>query len=429
MPLASSVAKTIADRGLIKSGDLVLVAVSGGPDSTALLHALHGLGYRVETAHLHHGIRGQEADQDAAYVRQICEKLSVPCHVGYRDVPRLQNEQRVSIQQAARQARYEYLSETAAQIGANAIATAHTRDDRVETVLLNILRGTGIEGLRGIPYRRGLFIRPLLDTPRAEVEAYCEEYGLTPRRDSSNLSSAYARNNVRSELIPYLERRYNASVRESLLRLSEIAADESEYMNNVAREWLAARSNIPAGELLSLPLALQRRVLREWIRAQRSDALVNIGHETIEAIRESAGENFAITLPGGEWIASGDGALLKLSQLAEHEEPQEAEIPTKLPSTVRFFHWLVEISGDASGADLGSLCVRNWRAGDRIRLPGGSKKLQDVFTDAKVPRPERHTWPVVADKNGPLIVANLCADVRARGLVATAERRSPEEDR
>lgn len=430
MSLVESVQKTIAEQGLIKSGELALVAVSGGPDSTALLHGLQTLGYEVEAGHLHHGIRGQEADDDAEYVQGLCRKLAIPLHIARRDVPALRKDSRLSIQQAARQARYEFLAETAGRAGAGVIATAHTRDDRIETVLLNILRGTGVEGLRGIPYRRGPFIRPLLDTSRSDVESYCDDHGLSPRRDSSNLSSAYSRNNVRRELIPYLERRYNGSVQDALLRLSEIASAESDYLVRIARDWIAGRCKLPAPDLHSLPVALQRRVLREWIRERRpDDALVNIGHETIEAIRQAATGPFAITLPGGEWIASGDGTTLTLTRLTRPEEVQDAEIPVQVPDRLGFFEWSVEVAGDAKGVDAGSLCIRNWRPGDRIRLPGGSKKLQDIFTDAKVARNERRTWPVVADKNGPLVVANLAADLRADGLAVKAERNSSEGDR
>jgi tRNA(Ile)-lysidine synthase len=432
MSLLTSVPKTIADHRLIEQDSLVLIAVSGGPDSTALLHALHSLGYLVQAAHLHHGIRGQEADEDAAYVQALCEKLSVPFHLGQRDVPKLREEERLSVQQAARHARYEFLTKVACEVHADVIATAHTQDDRIETVLLNILRGTGVEGLKGIPYRRGHFIRPLLDTSRADVEAYCEEHDLSPRRDSSNLSPAYARNNVRSELIPYLERRYNESVKSALLRLSLIASAESDYLANIARGWLSQNPTMPVADLAALPEALQRRVLREWIRGQRGEELANITHETIEGLREGLGGPFVLTLPGGDWVASSDGVHLRLDRIEHLEEIPATEVPISLPAHLRFFDWEVEVAGDGGNWDVGSLCVRNWREGDRIRLPGGTRKLQDIFTDAKTPRKERHTWPIIADKDGPLAVANLCFAQRAQGLslrAAKAEKTAPEEDR
>ncbi|HEX5323552.1 MAG TPA: tRNA lysidine(34) synthetase TilS [Capsulimonadaceae bacterium] len=432
MSLLSSVQRTIAEKGLVESNQIVLVAVSGGPDSTALLHALHAIGYPVQAAHLHHGIRGQEADEDAAFVQEFCRKLSIPAHIGQRDVPKLQRESRLSVQQAARQARYEFLSQTAGEIGARLVATAHTRDDRVETVLLNILRGAGVEGLKGIPYRRGPFIRPLLDTGRDDVEAYCEEHGLSPRRDSSNRSPAYARNNVRSELIPYLERRYNESVKSALLRLSEIAAAESDYLADIARDWLSQNPEVPVDGVKNLPVALQRRVLREWIRSRRGEELANIGHETIESLRVALSEPVAFTLPGGDWIVRGDGAHLRLNRFEKPEETPAAEVPVSVPASLRFFDWNVEVQGEGVEVDKPSLCIRTWREGDRIRLAGGTKKLQDLFTNAKVPRIERRTWPIVADKDGPLCVANLGTSVRAGGLcvrAAKAEQTSPEEER
>lgn len=422
MSLIERVEQTIADHELLAPGQKVLVAVSGGPDSTSLLHALRGLGYQVHAAHLRHGIRGQEADEDAHFVQELCKKLAIPCHVGQREVPKLARERHLGIQEAARAARYEFLSETASQIGTGAVATGHTADDHVETVLLNILRGTGVDGLRGIPYRRGIFVRPLLDTWRADVEAYCEEQGLNPRRDSSNQANTYARNNIRSELIPYLARRYNPAVKDAVLRLSEIASVESDYLAGIAQEWLAGRAAIPVTEFTLLPLALQRRVLREWIRNQRRDELANIGHETIEALRAAAGAPFAITLPGGEWLARGDVSLLTLVRLERPEAVPPVEIPIEeLPATIRFFDWEVTIWGDA-GPEGYSLCLRSWRDGDRIRLAGGTRKLQDIFTDAKVPRLDRHTWPILADDDGPLVVANLAVSVRAGGLQVQATK-------
>lgn len=416
MALLDKMRKTIRELGLFNAEHLLLVAVSGGPDSTTLLHALHRLGYRIHVATLNHGFRGIEAQQDVDYVTALCAQLQVPLTTASRDVPAVRRADKVSAQQAARQVRYDFLLETAAAIGADRIVTGHTQDDRIESMLLNILRGTGTDGLRGMPYRRGRLVRPMLDITRDDVESYCQEHDLTPRRDSSNTNPAYARNNVRHELLPYLERRYNESIRAALLRLSDIAAAESDYLNDIARQWLADHPVIPVEELCSQRVALQRRVLREWIREGRAEQLTDIGHDTIERLRLMARTPFAVTLPGGDWIACGDGARLILKKIAPAGEPVAVEVELPLFQDVAFLHWQVHVDYAPEGINAGTLKVRTWEAGDRIKTHAGTKKLQDVFTDAKVPRAERLRWPVVVDSTGVVAVPGLVVAERARGM-------------
>ncbi len=420
--LLEIIQQTISRHSLATSGDLILVAFSGGPDSTSLLHALHTLGYSVAAAHLNHGCRGDESREDARWAKDFCDDLCIPSPAPHRASPALKRLHSVSLQQAARTARYEFLNEIADQIGATLIATAHTQDDRVETVLLNILRGTGTSGLRGIPYRRGRIIRPLLDVERAEVEAYCLEHGISPRRDSSNQSSAYSRNNVRNELIPYLERRYTASVKSSILRLSDIAAAEHDFLSTLAREWIDGRDEIDTGSLATLHLALQREVLRQWIAARR-DGLSDVGHEAVNSIRQSASRSFDITLPGAGYRVVGNGVTLRLVKRNERKPAAELCLPLAVPGTTQFLKWTIDAKGELGAQiDRGSLSVRTWRNGDRIALPAGSRKLQDVFTDAKVARDQRHEWPVIADCLGVLAVPGLAVCSRAASLQILATR-------
>ena len=297
---------------LFMPGDRVLVAVSGGPDSLSLLHALwseqeaHALA-TVEAAHLDHELRGNESAAEAAWVTAWCAERGIPCHVGQADVAKLARERKVGKQQAARLARYAFLEEVAAKIGATKIATGHTQDDQVETVLMNVLRGTGLDGLRGIPERRGLFVRPLLDVSRAEIEAYCAAYGLEPRRDPSNLSpDAYTRNRIRLELLPQMEQDYNPGVRQALLRLSEIAGRDSDYLDKQAKASLAlaTRERDAVHLVLGRPIlallhpALLRYVLRTAIADLRGTG-EGVTYEHIEALcgAVTAGQAFGLTLP------------------------------------------------------------------------------------------------------------------------------------
>lgn len=423
MALHETLQQTIKHHALFTQDDLVLVAISGGPDSTSLLHALRLLGYNVHAAHLNHGFRGEEAEEDVVFVRDLCKRLDIPLTCAFRDVPSIKKQEKLSAQVAARRVRYAFLEDAADQVGAQCIATAHNQDDRVETMLLNIVRGTGTDGLRGIPYRRPPFVRPLLDVPRDEIEYYCEEHNLVPRRDSSNYSSVYARNNIRKELVPYLERRYNESVRACLVRLSDIASAESDLLQDMARRWIGEATAISAERLAREPIALQRRVIREFIRQMRRDQqLTDIGHETVERVRLSIGSEFAIMLPGADYLIYGDSVSLSIRPAPRREETFDLDIEAPMNIPIPFLQWEVSVIETPESVDVHSLRVRTWQTGDRMKTSAGTRKLQDIFTDAKVPRDERRQWPVLVDRDGIVAVPNLAYAARARGLVVHLAR-------
>ncbi|MBV9850599.1 MAG: tRNA lysidine(34) synthetase TilS [Armatimonadetes bacterium] len=314
MGLLDTLRRTLAERGLIAPGDRVLVAVSGGPDSLALLHALHSLQDELgladlRAAHLDHGLRGAEAAAEAQFVADWCAGRGIPCTIGVADIAAQKAARGGSTQEAARAVRYAFLEETARAVGADKIATGHTQDDQIETALLNILRGTGLDGLRGIPYARGPFVRPLLDVPRTSVEAYCAEQGLAPRRDPSNSDpSHYTRNKLRLELLPVLERDYNPAVRAALLRLSENAARDADFLHAEARAALPALTLarterelvLDARGLRLLHPSLQRHVLRAAFAHLRGTTL-GLTHEHLGPLCAAlAGERrlpFGLTTP------------------------------------------------------------------------------------------------------------------------------------
>lgn len=294
--LEDALRRSQSEQGLIAAGDRLLVAVSGGPDSLSLLHALHTLKSELgladlQAAHLDHGLRGEASAADAAFVQTFCDERGIPCHQGQADVAALAHQRKISKQAAARAARYGFLDAAAEPIHANKIATAHTQDDQAETILLNILRGTGLDGLRGIPVRRGRYIRPLLGVSRADVLAYCETHGLTPRLDASNLTTHYTRNRLRLELLPQIERDYNPAVRDALLRLSEIAARDADYLRAQATATLpevtlasdAACLVLDCAKLRRLHPSLLRHVLRAAFLLSRG-TLEGIAHEHLEPL-------------------------------------------------------------------------------------------------------------------------------------------------
>jgi len=435
----------------------VLVAVSGGPDSLSLLHVLwtereaRGLG-GVEAAHLDHGLRGDESAGEAAWVAAWCAARGIPCHVERADVAGLARERKRSKQEAARAARYAFLEETAAYMGATKIATGHTRDDQVETVLMNVLRGTGLDGLRGIPARRGLFVRPLLDVSRAEIEDYCAAHGLEPRRDPSNLSpEAYTRNRVRLELLPLLTRDYNPQISSALLRLSEIAGGEWEYLQAQTEAALAeavsfrqpGKLGLDRAVLSKMHPALLRRVLRAAV-AQVRGSLKGIAHKHIERLCRLLAPPSTLgttTLQGLFPAPACDVTVLPgelLLMLPPKVAPGFVLRPLAVGDSVRLpeIGWHIEsafepLTGtpaaqvDVASVDLPSLHIRNYRQGDRIDpvgMGGQHKKVSDIFTDAKVPRAERHRVPIIADTHGIVWVVGHCIAQRVKVTPATRQR-------
>lgn len=420
---------------LLSPGDTVLVAVSGGPDSLSLLHLLwterEARQVRVEAAHLDHGLRGAEAAAEANWVAEWCRERGIACHVGREDVAAWASAHKQSPQEAARAVRYAFLERTAAATGADKIATGHTRDDQAETVLSHILRGTGTDGLRGIPQRRGRVVRPMLEVSRAEIDAYCAAHGLSPRQDSSNFSpDHYTRNRLRLELLPQLRREYNPRVDDALVRLSEIAARDSDYLAqqaqaalaDVTRESDAFHVQLDRAALAILHPALLRSVLRLALAKLRGTGEgVSYAHlETVcKAVLSSRSTAFALALPCPLCTVRVTDQVFTLT-LANIPLPLgsvSAALPVPGEAALPELGWVLTASWDempgavrldADRVDFASLTARNRRTGDRVDplgMGGRHKKVSDIFTDAKVPRSERGRTPIVADAHGLVWVA------------------------
>lgn len=237
--MLDKVKKVIKRYDLIDEGDKIVVAVSGGPDSICLLHVLYALReefkLQIYAAHLNHNFRGIEAQMDAQYVAKFCEELNVICFIKSMDVPKYAKEHALSDEEAGRILRYEFFQEVVERVGANKIAVAHNQNDQAETVLMRLLRGTGIQGLTAIHHERGHIIRPLLDISRKEIEDYCFINKLSPRTDETNLEPIYHRNKIRLELIPYMEKEYNPNIIESLAKTAEILKRDSDFIEEVSR--------------------------------------------------------------------------------------------------------------------------------------------------------------------------------------------------
>jgi tRNA(Ile)-lysidine synthase len=465
---------------MIEHGETVLVAVSGGPDSTALLHCLALL--RAEwqltlaAAHLNHGFRGEEADGDSDYVAALCSQLGVNLVRERVDVPKVAARRHLSSQEAARDVRHAFLRRVAAQVGAAHIALGHTRDDRVETILLNLLRGTGPEGLAGFPPVAAPLIRPLYDVTRTEVSAYCAANGLQPRSDSSNSNLDYLRNRTRTELLPYLRSYYNEKADAVLLRIAELISADNEVLDDLAGQHRARiAQSIQENEvlvardgLMALPAALQRRLLRQVIadiRGHLKGVTFDLIHRTLAALE--TGANFGATLPMSESgsvtvSCSPVGVRIALAQPATDAMPWQTalaipgatdlhrcgvSIHAALCATPQEAESLFDAAylrsavayGNMQGVAFRSddlalpLVARSWRPGDRIRLPGlnGRKKLQDLFVDRKIPARARMRHGVIAASDGEILAvigvaaAEKALVVHDRHVMGTDQQQTP----
>jgi len=448
----------IREYGLISGGEKVLVAVSGGPDSVCMLHVLNNLkemlDIQLHVAHLDHSLR-DESGADAQYVANLASSLGIPVTVEKSDVAEWKSSRKISLEEAAREVRYRFLEGTARQTGAKRVAIGHTRDDQAETTLMHILRGSGIQGLRGlrpaahIPYGDrddGIWIiRPLLEINRGEVEAYCAAVSLQPRKDETNDQMRFLRNRIRAELLPLL-RQYNADIDSALLRLADLAGEDTDFIDEqavaVCNSLVTDEGRITcldSGKLRGLPLALQRRVFRTMIE-RACGSLRDIESVHIDALVRllfsSTGRS--VYLPGGTVVtnernrmvvtAPGTAACPWPVLDSDHalNIPGETKLPGWLVSaTVMSENFFKDDDIFSASFDLDSvgsrLSVRGRRAGDRFRPLGmaHSRKLQDFMVDSSIPRSWRDSVPIVYSPQQIVWIVGWRIDDRAKVTTAT----------
>ena len=231
------VLKTIKKYDLIKSGDKIVLAISGGPDSIFMFNILYKLkeklNFEIVVCHVNHMIR-EEAIDDENYVKDICKKFNIECFIQRIDVKKYANNNKIGTEEAGRIIRYNFFEEILNKTNSCKIAIAHNKNDKVETIIMNLLRGTGIQGLRGIePIRDNKYIRPIIEIERKDIEKYCQENNLYPRIDKTNFENIYTRNKIRNIVVPFIEKEFNPNIIESINRLSEIATEEDDYLNGI----------------------------------------------------------------------------------------------------------------------------------------------------------------------------------------------------
>jgi tRNA(Ile)-lysidine synthase len=456
-PLASRVLGELPRRALVASGDRVMVALSGGPDSVALtlilLEVLPAIGASVAaTAHLHHGLRGPDADADESFCRAFAARLGLACVVEHADAAGTARAERVSIEVAGHRLRDEFFERARRQVGATLVATGHTRNDLAETFLLRALRGAGLRGLGGIRVRRGRLIRPLLNVSRAEVLEFLAARAQPYREDASNRDRQIIRNRVRQELVPWLEAHVSPRAVDALARTARIAADDDACLRQLsathAGRLLAAHAHaidVEQARLLELPVALRRRVVLEALERLSRIPPAWSAVESVVGLAEGWRRGplrlsgLRVTLEAGRLVFRAvspgrEPPPQKARQGPLFTQPLEVPGVVRLPGGGRIESSRHPAPGprlEPAGPDVAKLDaarvreplrVRYRRPGDRLRPLGmaGRKKLQDLLVDRKIPRHERDFVPLVVDADDRLLwVAGLALADDARVTSAT----------
>ncbi|MEI7027661.1 tRNA lysidine(34) synthetase TilS [Paenibacillus sp. y28] len=444
MQLLERVERDIREQELLRQGSVLIVAVSGGADSTALLHMLHKLSeewsWRLVVAHVNHMFRGDESLAEARQVEALARSLGLPCETAHIDIPGYLQSRAMNPQDASRERRYAFLLETAGRYGASAIVLAHHADDQAETVLLHLLRGSGGSGLSGMAFKRieknVELVRPLLRIYKTELLKYCSDNGLLFSEDSSNAERKYARNRIRLDALPYL-RQFNPRISEALVRLAETNRAEDDYLQGVAAGWLQQHGrSIGPGYAFSREafikehVALQRRVIKLILSYVFSGG-GSVDFSAIERIRRAAAQqrksNIHIEVPGAARMVrvydeirlerTTNKSKADYSYALSKNEALQAGI-LELPEAegvlfyeVRSHEGVICRPKPASFLDEAQfaleqlefpLVVRSRLAGDRMEVLGlnGSKKVKDIYIDDKVAPDVRSRLPLVCDASG-----------------------------
>lgn len=427
--LPAQVLAQIRQQRLLAPGERLVVGVSGGPDSTALLHLLIGLRPQLPltlgVAHFNHGLRGAAAAADAEFVAGLAASYKLPFHLGRGDVAAAARKTKTSIQAAARRLRLEFFQRLRREAGYDKIALGHTADDQLELFFLRLLRGAGPEGLRGmVPLSPLGIIRPLLSFQKSEILAWLAANNFPYRLDASNFSRRYRRNRLRLEILPLL-RRLNPNLGRTIARLQAILGQWEDFLSEAAAVW-GPELPVPApGAACTLPLApleeaqpvLRQRLLRLWLAAA-GVPIARLTYRHYQALeRLCTHQRGQVLLPGSWRLASQQGSLI-LSR--DQEPPPPLPLPllslpateagrqvvgqlvfvwqtlnrSELPASPPADPWQAWLDRDRLNLPL---VVRSWQAGDRFQPLGlpHRKKLQDFFVDAKIPRSQRGRIPLL----------------------------------
>ena len=394
----------VREQGMIRPGDRVVCAVSGGADSVALLFALYllkeKLDITLEAAHFNHHLRGEESQRDEAFVAELCDRYEIPLHIGGGAI----TPGKKGLEAAARDARYAFFSRIPGKI-----ATAHTADDNAETVLMHLVRGTGLKGLGGITPIHGNVIRPMLKVTRQDVESFLEEWCLSHIEDSSNETDAFLRNRIRHHVMPLLKKE-NPRIAENLSQMALRLRQDEEFLSEQANSTTLP----PVESLKRMPKALRNRALEAFLKEngvkEPEDSHITLAESLLFSEKPSARASF----PGGVTIAREYDRLVCLTEKTELEEtvlpcPGEVLLPG-LRITCEPASEMVNTPETFAVCPVGEIRLRSRKSGDSIRLSGGSKSLKKLFIDRKIPAAQRQQIPVICDEKGILGVYSIGAN-------------------
>lgn len=430
--LSDKVLAFTGENALISPPCHVLVAVSGGADSMALLHLMSHWpedGVRVSAIHIHHGLR-ESADRDEAFVRDYCARSSIPLTIVREDVSAVAQRENFTLEEAGRRVRYAHFEAVRRDVGADLVLTAHTASDQMETMLMRIVRGCGLDGLCGIPSARGNIRRPLLCCTREEVEVYCAANDLSYVEDETNADVRYMRNFVRHRVVPQLKE-MNPSVTDAFLRLRENAETDAAYLNGIANDALInARfdNGYARDAFLRHPSVIRRRMIRTLC----SDAGLPVFEEChIVAAEQAVLNGGSVSFPNG-WVFAIEQDVVYLYETPNDVTPEETEVG-EIPTEISFGNRTMRILSNCSPDDewkniynllsnsaidydkvKGKLRLRCRRTGDYMHPSGRGvgKSLKKLMNEWRIPSHLRDTYPLLCDEDGVILVPRYACDQR-----------------
>ena len=429
--MSDKVMKYIKENLMFDKGDKVIVAVSGGPDSTCLLYILNGLkeelGITLVGAHINHCLRGDESDKDEEYAKETCESLGMNFYSKKVDIHKISEERNLSCEMAGREIRYDFFKELIVKLKANKVALAHNANDQAETILMRIMRGTGIAGMIGIrPVRDKIYVRPILHLSRKKIENYCMINNISPRIDKSNLENIYARNKVRLELIPYIEENFNKDIVKTLNRLSDIVKTDNEYLENVSQKEFENCCEIVEQRVIinKSAFGLHEAILSRIVRS----ALLVVNHNLynfekihisniIDLQKHDTGKS--IMLPQNIIVENSYGDIqiyIYVKAIEDYNNEYYLKINEK--NIIHSLNKVIKIDVKSKmqymefiGNDyikyfdydkiVEPITLRYRKDGDKFTPLGmiGNKKINDLFIDLKIPKAKRNEIPLICFGN------------------------------
>lgn len=430
-PFCQKILQFIKKKGLVLPGKKVILAVSGGIDSIVMLDVMAQLKNVLKTelviAHVNHQLRGKESEEDEKFVKKLAKKYDIECLIERTPTKKIVREKNGSLQEIARELRYSFFDTLKKSLNADRIATAHNANDNAETVLMNLLRGSGIDGLQGIPVRRNSIVRPLLCVTRKEISLYAKKNKLRFREDSSNAKDDYTRNYLRHKIIPKLEKRINPSLVESLLRESEVITANVEFVEELvdsSYDFVVKGNELVVHQAKSLHLFLQQMIVRRLLREYGIEPSFDSINAILDLMEQQKGKNINLNKI---WIAERGDKSIRFQKRTERREfayrmEQEGTLKANgftfsitksaLPDN--------KIKSDASieyidaGLVKFPIIVRSWKKGDAFIPLGmkGKKKLSDFLGEQKLSANEKSSIPIVEISGKIAWVAGMRMDDR-----------------